>query len=161
MLGKLEDHVKKYPQIRIVRSPVRQGIILNRMLGVVNAKGPVIVLLDSHVEVMPGWLEPVLDRFKYQNELLVTLWHLRIDQNTLKFNLDDETKPYRFAGFQWNMDFMWVNISAYEGDHPTPLWDPKPVPTIFGSMHAIRKDYFIKIGLLDPGFDIWGGEDIE
>lgn len=131
------------------------------MLGVVNAKGPVIVLLDSHVEVSPGWLEPVLDRFKYQNELLVTMWHLRLDKDTLKFNKDDEVEPHNFAGFRWNMDFSWVNIKEYEGNNPTPLWDPKPVPTIFGSMHAIRKDFFIKIGLLDPGFDIWGGEDIE
>lgn len=150
------------------------------MLGVSNAKGPVIVFLDSHVEVMHGWLEPVLDRFKYQNELLVTMWHLTLDSASLKFDYYDEKKPVWIGGFYWNMDFRFINIKVYEGDHPTPLYDPKSAPTIFGSMHAIRKDYFIKLGMYDKGelssclvsfplslhfkfldFDVWGGEDIE
>lgn len=50
----------------------------------------------------------------------------------------------------------------FYGDSPTSTYDPKPVPTIFGSMHAIRKDYFIEIGQYEirifiSGFDRYLG----
>ena len=60
----LDEYIKKYPKIRIVRSPKRQGIILTRIMGARNAVGPVIIMVDSHVEVLPGWIEPMLARIK-------------------------------------------------------------------------------------------------
>lgn len=159
--GALENYLRKFPKVEIVRSTLRQGIIGARLLGSRIAKGPVLVFLDSHVEVMYGWLEPVLDRFKYQNELLVTMWHRNLCPYTLKFDTEEEKKPTLICAFLMSMDFAFLNLSFYEGNHPTPSYDPKPSPTIFGSMHAIRKDFFVKIGLYDEGFDIWGGEDIE
>lgn len=181
MQVKLDKYFEQIQKVKILRSPARQGIMMTRMLGVVNAKGPVLVFLDSHVEVMHGWLEPVLDRFKNQNELLVTMWHLTLDKHSLKFDDVKENKPYWIGGFFWNMDFAFISIQSYEGDNPTPTFDPKQSPTIFGSMHSIRKDYFIKLGMYDKGetrflisrilfktflfflteFDVWGGEDIE
>lgn len=157
----LTNYMKRFPKVKIIRSPVRHGLIEARMLGVVNAIGTVIVFLDSHVEVMYGWLEPVLDRFTYQRELLVTMWYLQLDEDNLKFDLYDDQGPWWVGGFHWTMDFDFVSIKEYEGDHPTPRYDPKPSPTVFGSMHAIRKDYFMELGMYDSGFDIWGGEDVE
>lgn len=151
MQEKLERHFEKFPKVKILRAPVRQGIILNRMLGATNAKGPVLVFLDSHVDVMHGWLEPVLDRFKYESELLVTMWYLTMDRNNLKFDVYEETQPYWICGFSWNMDFRFISIKSYEGDNKTPIFEPRETPTIFGSMHAIRKDYFIKLGMYDKG----------
>lgn len=161
MKEKLENYLKRFPKVKIIRSPVRHGLIEARMLGVGNAKGPIILFLDSHVEVMYGFLEPVLDRFKYKRELLVSMWHLTLDKDTLEFDVWHDVEPVNFGGFHWNLDFTFLNIKEYEGAHATPTFDPKPVSTVFGSMHAIRKDYFIEIGMYDPGFDIWGGEDVE
>lgn len=39
----LDEYIKKYPKLRIVRAHRRLGIISNRMLGAVNAVGPIIV----------------------------------------------------------------------------------------------------------------------
>lgn len=153
--------MRRFSKVRILRSPVRHGLIEARMFGVGNAKGPIILFLDSHVEVMYGFLEPVLDRFVYERKLLVSMWHLTLDKNNLEFDFWHNPEPVNFGGFRWNLDFAFLNIKEYEGVNPTPMYDPKPVPTVFGSMHAIRKDYFIEIGQYDSGFDIWGGEDVE
>ena len=59
---KLEIYIKKFPKIRLIRSHRRQGIISSRILGARNAVGPVLIYVDSHVEVTPGWLEPILAR---------------------------------------------------------------------------------------------------
>lgn len=150
-MEKLDNHFKAIPKVKILRSPVRQGIMLTRMLGVVNAIGPVLVFLDSHVEVMHKWLEPVLDRFKHEDKVLVTMWHLKLDKDTLKFDAFEEKEPIWIGGFFWSLDFAFISISSYEGEHRTPLYDPKQSPTIFGSMHAIRKDYFMALGMYDKG----------
>lgn len=152
MKEKLEIYLKRFPKVKIIRSPVRHGIMESRMIGVLNAKAPVIFFLDSHVEVMYGWLEPVLDRFKYHQELLVTSSHQSLDQTSLDNALRHNYDPIYFGGFRWNLDFSGVKIKEYEKDNPLPVYDPKPVPTVFGSMHAIWKDFFIKIGMYDAGW---------
>lgn len=54
----------KLKKVKIVRSHKRLGVLGARVLGYRNAKGPVIVSFDSHVEPIRGWLEPLLDRIK-------------------------------------------------------------------------------------------------
>lgn len=66
----LDKYIEKYPKIRLIRSHTRQGIIQNRILGGRNAKGPVIVYVDSHVEVTPGWMEPLLARIAEQPNVI-------------------------------------------------------------------------------------------
>lgn len=148
----LEIYMRRFPKVKIIRSPIRHGLIESRMVGVANAKGPVIFFLDSHVEVMYGWLEPVLDRFKYQKELMVTIFFQGLEKTSLEYNLWHEDNPRFFGGFRWSLDFYFVKIEDYEKDDPKPMYDPKPVPTVFGSMHAIWKDFFIHIGMYDPGW---------
>lgn len=106
MLGQLDDYVAKHPKIRIIRSPVRHGVMQTRMLGAINAKGPVIIFVDSHVEVMYGWLEPLLDRFVHQDNVLATIYNMRIQGDTLKFDTYNIPKPVHFGGFAWSLDFL-------------------------------------------------------
>lgn len=73
-----------------------------------------------------------------------------VNRDTLQFNLD---RTGALGGFKWNMDFDWVNIKEFEGDHPTETWEPKPTPTITGAAHAISKEFFMHVGMLDPDFD--------
>lgn len=40
------------------------GIVGARMKGIQEAKGDVFVILDSHVEVVHGWLEPLVKKIQ-------------------------------------------------------------------------------------------------
>lgn len=39
----LDEYIKNYPKVKVIRSYRRLGIISNRLLGAVNAVGPVFV----------------------------------------------------------------------------------------------------------------------
>jgi len=159
LLQHLDDYILNFPKLKVIRSPTRQGVIKARLLGAVNAKGPILLFLDSHVEVMHGWLEPMLDRFTYSDSVVVTNYEVALNISTLKYDTWDLKEPIHIPGFAWNLDFIGVSLKHFSGD--TPIWDPKPSPVVYGSNHAIRKDFFMHIGMLDPEFDVWGGEDVE
>lgn len=73
----------------------------------------------------------------------------------------DNKDAGELGGFRWNLEFEYVDIKRYEGENPTPMWEPKKSPTIIGSVHAISKDFFEQLGMFDPDFDNWDGADIE
>jgi len=68
---KLEDYVDTLPKVKLIRSPKRIGLTQAKLLGADNAKGDVLVFLDSHCEASNGWLEPMLARLKENRKLAV------------------------------------------------------------------------------------------
>lgn len=51
-----------------------------------------------------GWLEPILERFTLDMNVLVMPRVAAINKDTLKMWLDNE-EPGGIGGFNWNMDF--------------------------------------------------------
>ena len=51
----------RYPQVRIIRNPANEGFAKGYTLALESVDADVFVLLNSDVEVTPGWIEPVID----------------------------------------------------------------------------------------------------
>jgi len=61
----LDAYIKQLPvRCKIVHLKERSGLIRARLKGAELAAGPVLTFLDAHIEVVAGWLEPLLDRVK-------------------------------------------------------------------------------------------------
>jgi len=71
----------------------------------------------------------------------------------MKVTLDDS--PGGLGTFSWDLNFKWMDIGSFEGKRPTGKYDPKATATIIGPCYAIRKDFYHKIGYLDPGECNW------
>ena len=102
--NQLDEYVKTLKKVKIIRSNKRLGVVGARVLGVRNAKGPVIISLDSHVEVTKGWLEPLLDRISDNPTLVVWPKVHGMDKNSFGVHGFDES-----VGPIGGVDFAWVS----------------------------------------------------
>lgn len=68
------------PLARVIRLPEREGLIAARQAGIKEATGDVVVVLDSHCEVITGWLPPLLGEFGFympnSSFFMPVLWSL-------------------------------------------------------------------------------------
>lgn len=157
----LEDYIAQFPKVKLLRSPKRNGVMLSRMWGASNAKGPALVFIDCHMEVMPGYLEPLLDRIaKNRNASAIPMID-GLNRETLKFHYNRDVTTYGRHGFAWNMDHTWINLPDYEKKRHSDPWEPFYSVTMLGAMFSIHKDYFKELGMYDPNFDVYGAEDVE
>ena len=74
----------------------------------------------------------------------------------LSFRNPDNTRV-AVGGFNWNLIFTWHHSEYVEGDPTLPVQSP----TMAGGLFSIHRDFFQRLGRYDPGFDIWGGENLE
>jgi hypothetical protein len=57
-------------------------------MGFKNAEGPIIVSLESHMEVSPFWIEPHLDRLKNNKNLVTSVRAQDLSTETLAIEYD-------------------------------------------------------------------------
>lgn len=156
----LDDYVAQYPKVKVLRLDKREGLIRARLRGAAVAKGAVLTYLDSHCECMEGWIEPLLDRIKRDPQTVVCPVIDVIDDNTFEYHY---SKAYftNVGGFDWSLQFNWHAIPERDRKNRKRAIDPVPSPTMAGGLFSIDRAYFEKLGTYDPGFDIWGGENLE
>uniref|UniRef100_A0A5S6QI69 Polypeptide N-acetylgalactosaminyltransferase n=1 Tax=Trichuris muris TaxID=70415 RepID=A0A5S6QI69_TRIMR len=156
----LESYMQQFGKVKILRLAKREGLIRARLRGAAIAKGSVLTFLDSHCECMENWLPPLLDRIhKDQRNVVCPV----IDV------IDDETFQYHYSkasftqvgGFDWSLQFSWHSIPVRVRKLRKSDIEPLESPTMAGGLFSIDRRYFEYLGSYDPGFDIWGGENLE
>ncbi|XP_070690129.1 polypeptide N-acetylgalactosaminyltransferase 9 [Pempheris klunzingeri] len=154
----LDQYVnKRYPGlVKIVRNTKREGLIRARIHGWNAATAAVVGFFDAHVEFNTGWAEPILTRMKEDHTRIILPAIDNIKYNTF------EVQQYANAahGYNWGLWCMYI-IPPQEwldkGDETAPI----RTPAMIGCSFVVDREYFGEIGLLDPGMEVYGGENIE
>ncbi|KAJ0176763.1 hypothetical protein K1T71_007942 [Dendrolimus kikuchii] len=158
--SRLEDYVRRVPKIILVRTVRREGLIRARMLGIRYATAPVLAFLDSHCECADGWLEPLLERVQMNSTIVVSPVVDHIHDSTFEY-IPQDLNDLKIGGFTWELRFTWESVPYYILEKRTNPATPLQTPTISGGLFAIDKLFFERLGMYDPGFDIWGAENLE
>ncbi|XP_050967052.1 polypeptide N-acetylgalactosaminyltransferase 9 [Labeo rohita] len=153
------DHYvnKRYPGlVKIVRNSKREGLIRARIHGWNAATAPVVGFFDAHVEFNAGWAEPILTRVKEDHTRIILPAIDNIKYNTF------EVQQYANAahGYNWGLWCMYIippQDWLDKGDETAPI----RTPAMIGCSFVVDREYFGEIGLLDPGMEVYGGENIE
>nr|XP_060634314.1 polypeptide N-acetylgalactosaminyltransferase 3 isoform X3 [Anolis sagrei ordinatus] len=159
---KLDEYVKQFHIVKVVRQKERKGLITARLLGASIATGETLTFLDAHCECFYGWLEPLLARIAENNTYVVSPDISSIDLNTFEFS---KPSPYgqshNRGNFDWSLSFGWEALPEHESQRRKDETYPIKTPTFAGGLFSISKDYFYNIGSYDEEMEIWGGENIE
>lgn len=153
-----EDENKDEELVKLFHLPKREGLIQARLKGAKNAKGDVLLFLDSHCEATDLWLEPLVQRIKENRRVFICPVIDIINDKTLEYNAVD---PYFFqlGGFDWTGHFTWINrLEAEAEQEPTKA---AKSPTMAGGLFAVDRKYFFEVGSYDEDMQIWGGENLE
>ncbi|XP_023503142.1 polypeptide N-acetylgalactosaminyltransferase 9 [Equus przewalskii] len=154
----LDQYVnKRYPGlVKIVRNSRREGLIRARLQGWKAATAPVVGFFDAHVEFSTGWAEPALTRIREDRRRIVLPAIDNIKYDTF------EVQQYASAahGYNWGLWCMYI-IPPQDwldrGDEAAPI----RTPAMIGCSFVVDREYFGDIGLLDPGMEVYGGENVE
>lgn len=119
------------------------GVAGARNLGAARARGQVLVFLDAHCYVPPGWLSPLVEAFEAEDVGMVGPVFAGIHEITV-----------RACGITWQdarLENTWL----------PPRTGISEVPFHIGACQAISTPIFHEIGGYDEGMTRWGSEDIE
>jgi len=132
-------------QVRVVEGG-GLGVARARNRGAETAPGEMLVFLDAHCTVEPGWLDRLAAGMRRPDVAMVSPVFTQLG----------ETQP-RGAGMGWAdllLDAFW-----YE---PVPGLDtPYDVPLACGACQAFPAETFHALGRFDEGCTRWGFEDHE
>eukprot|EP00922_Rhytidocystis_sp_ex-Travisia-forbesii_P046954 GHVS01069985.1.p1 GENE.GHVS01069985.1~~GHVS01069985.1.p1 ORF type:complete len:609 (+),score=78.70 GHVS01069985.1:290-2116(+) len=158
----LQDYVDLLPNVRLVRNDVRKGIVGARLKGINESRAPIFVILDSHIEVQPLWMEPLVQRIQEDRTRVVMP---QID------SINAETFEYISGGIGCQLGFLWKLMEHSVEPQQVRRQAPSRTandPTAFersatmaGGLFAADKAFFMKIGSYDEGFEYWGTENLE
>ncbi|XP_076326197.1 polypeptide N-acetylgalactosaminyltransferase 11-like isoform X2 [Tachypleus tridentatus] len=144
-------------KVKLLRTPLREGLIRARMYGARQATGDVLVFLDSHCEVNRNWLEPLLERIHKNRTTVVCPVIDIINADTFEYT----ASPVVRGGFNWGLHFKWDPLPHHQLRNKEDFIKPIQSPTMAGGLFAMDRKYFHDLGEYDSGMDIWGGENLE
>uniref|UniRef100_UPI00398F1A9D polypeptide N-acetylgalactosaminyltransferase 3 n=1 Tax=Pristiophorus japonicus TaxID=55135 RepID=UPI00398F1A9D len=158
----LDNYVKPFQIVKVVRQQERKGLITARLLGAAIATGEVLTFLDAHCECFSGWLEPLLSRIAENYTAVVSPDISSIDLNTFEvIKPNPYGQNHNRGNFDWSLSFGWESLPDHEKKRRKDETYPIKSPTFAGGLFAISKQYFQLIGSYDDQMEIWGGENIE
>ncbi|CAF1270040.1 unnamed protein product [Adineta steineri] len=144
---RLDDYCEEHfgDLVRVLRAPVRFGLIKAKNYGAKNATGDVVVFLDAHCEANVGWLEPLVYRIKQNRTAILCPIIDGIDSYRLSYS---SGRPFLIGIFEWSLHFSWTRIFPRIENLRNTTIDPIPLEPLLLRIKEKRS------AILCPGIDM-------
>ncbi len=138
----LSEYVEEnFPEVSVIRADRNLGFAGGNNLGIINASGEVVVLLNDDTEPEKDWLGPLEKAFQVDRRLGIAGCQLLYPDSGKIQHLGAVVHPNGLTDH-----IAWGEKPQSEGDLAVSC------PYVTGAAIAIRRSVFQKIGLLDDGF---------
>jgi glycosyltransferase involved in cell wall biosynthesis len=138
------DRLLPQSRVRILRPKRRLGAARARNFGAQRAGGHILVFCDAHIEPPQRWFPPFRAALARPNVGLVGPACTEMNSR--------EVKGFGLGFVDAGLNCNWLDQLSSS---------PYEVPLLGGFFLGIRRELFFEIGGFDPGFGIWGMEDVE
>ncbi|NXI45009.1 GALT3 acetylgalactosaminyltransferase, partial [Galbula dea] len=142
---KLDEYVKQFQIVKVVRQKERKGLITARLLGASVATGETLTFLDAHCKLIA--LHCLFST--YTRKKIISVFVFSLERKGEEHYKQFYTMFIHFIFKKTHLTPVLVNFSSCR------------TPTFAGGLFSISKDYFKHIGSYDEEMEIWGGENIE
>jgi GT2 family glycosyltransferase len=151
-----------YPDIKVISSKKNLGFGGGNNLGVSNAKGDYILLLNTDAFLQPDSLSRLLDFLQNNQNLLAVAPMLAYDDGKLQQSLGYFPTPLRVVGWMWGLDklpltktlfptpYHQYDLSKYKSDL-SPDW-------LMGACVLLRKSAYQSVSGFDETIFMYGEE---
>ena len=140
----LSGHVARcWPAVGCIRSPRNLGFAGGNNLGIVNATGDVVVLLNDDTEPEPGWLAPLAQAFAANPRLGVAGCQLLYP---------GEGGRVQHLGAVVHANGLTDHLAWGEESKDAAPDQVIPCDYVTGAAIAIRREVMAQVGLLDQGY---------
>lgn len=154
-------HAEALEKVRIVRNEVPKGLMMARQAGVDALTADYVIIMDGHMEVVPGWLEPLIFRLVQEPRALLCSHVGQVDDKDFQFRIGDgDIQVFPFFD-PLNLNQMFAPYRKEFLLQRNGSVDPLPAGTVQGMMIVMKTDFFLALGGFDPGMQVWGSEQIE
>ncbi|XP_060572920.1 polypeptide N-acetylgalactosaminyltransferase 13-like [Ruditapes philippinarum] len=137
----VEIHATNVDKIKLLRNEQTLGLMRARQRGIEETGSDYFIVLDGHIEVTPGWLEPILYRLVQEPNALLTSHIMVLNKETFEISRGDHDIAFMFFD-QITLNELWVKYTndyrAYRNGSVSPI----PYGIVPGMMTAMRKSFF-------------------
>ncbi|MBN1146708.1 MAG: glycosyltransferase family 2 protein [Anaerolineales bacterium] len=154
---------KIYPEVRTFSAPQRQGFARNYNLGLRNARGKYLLILNNDTLLHPGALDALLGALQEDDslgmvgpKLLSRTGRIQIDCARPLVSPLDYVLNQLLLDLALPMGKLWGRYRAWRLEKRAS----GSVPCISGACMLVSRQALDEVGLLDEGFDFYY-EDIE
>ena len=137
---------ENFPEVTVVQTGENLGYAGGYNKGLAPVKEPYAVLLNSDVRTTPGWLDPILDRFKSEPNCGAVQPIIRWDRAKDKFEYAGASGGFMdVLGYPFCRGRILYELESDHGQYD----DAMKVFWATGACLAVRMDAFYKAGSLD------------
>ena len=145
----------------VIRNTYRCGVGPSRHIGVLAARGEVVLIVDAHMRFLPGWYDALLNRIALHPDWLICGVCLGLDAQHL-----DPNRPVglyhggtiNVMGPDANSKFAKTQVFEATWNKTAPE-DNAEICAVMGASYAMHRSWFLKIDALRH-LRSWGEDEL-
>ena len=157
--GSMEEVLRRYPRVRVVRHQQRRGASPTKDLGARDARGEVLVFLDGHTNPQPGAILQLVDDVeRVEGRAIVTPTVEALDVQRWRNSPSQVGHGYRLDLETFDCGWLPLGELRQVRQQGRTFYES---PALMGCALVVGRALYEELRGFDPHMRFWGVEDLD